>query len=80
MRGHVVRAFDGMAVALLALRNEAFEEIAEVERYIRIGVLLNHQRAGGVLNEYSQKAIVNAGLSYPFCDGACERIQAFSAS
>jgi hypothetical protein len=40
-----------MPVVFAALRNQPLEKIAEVERHIRVGILLNDQRAGGVLNK-----------------------------
>jgi hypothetical protein len=51
MRCHVIGSFDGVTETFAALGNQAFKEIAEVERYVRIGVLLNDKRGRGVLNE-----------------------------
>lgn len=38
-------------------RNQALEEIPEVERYVWIGVLLNDKRAGCVLNEDGEGSV-----------------------
>jgi hypothetical protein len=40
-----------MAIIGLVLGNETIEEVAEVECDIRVSVLLNDKRAGGVLSE-----------------------------
>ena len=40
--GHVVGAFQGVAIVLARFRDEALEEVAEVEGDVGVGVLLDH--------------------------------------
>ncbi len=56
VRGHVVRAFGGVPVMARVLRHKALEEIVEIGDHVGVGILLNHQRRGGVLEEDGQQA------------------------
>jgi hypothetical protein len=40
-----------MPVVLSTLGHQPLEEIVQVECHIRVGILLNEQRTGGVLNK-----------------------------
>jgi hypothetical protein len=40
-----------MPVVLAALGNQPLEKVAQVERHIRVGIFLNEQRTGGVLDK-----------------------------
>ena len=62
MRSHIVSAFRGVTVALIVFGYKALEEVAEVERYVGVRILLDHERARGVLNEDCQQSILETGL------------------
>ncbi len=57
VRGHIVRAFGGVPIVLIFLGNQALEKVTEIQRDIGVGILLNHQRAGRVLNERREQPI-----------------------
>jgi len=48
---HVVWTFARVPVALFPLRDKVLEKIPQIKRYIRIGILLNDERARRVLYE-----------------------------
>ena len=51
MRRHVIVAFDRMDKQWITIGNQAREEGFEVAPHIRVGVLLNHERRGCVLEQ-----------------------------
>ena len=69
-----------MAKTLAVFGDEYFEEVAHIKRDIGIGILLNHQRAGGVLNKQSEQTVANALFSQPIFGGTGEWIESFAAS
>lgn len=68
-----------MPEMLILFRNQPFKKIAQIQRYVRICILLNEQRAGRVLNESRQQAIGNALFAQPVLHLARERIKTFAA-
>lgn len=56
-----------MAVACSFLGHQTLKEVPQIQRDVWIGILLNHQRTGGVLNEQRQKAVGNVLLGKPLC-------------
>jgi len=48
---------------LSAFRYQPFEKIAQVERNVRIDILLNGQRAGGVLHKQRKETVRKALLA-----------------
>ena len=79
VRRHIVRSFCRVPVSGSALRDETFKEVSQIEHNIRISILLDHERTGGVLNENSQLPARDALFGKPIRDGPRERIQAFAA-
>lgn len=75
MRCHVVRTFGCVAVAFAVLRDELFEEVAHIERHIGIGILLNDQRAGGVLDKGGEEAVISWLFREPFLHHRGKRIE-----
>lgn len=57
MRGHVVWAFNRMAVAFAGFGHQTLIEVAEVEHNVAVCILLDCQAAGSVLNKYGEQAI-----------------------
>ena len=51
MSRHVVASFGGVAEPGRVFGDQTFEEVAEVAAHVGIGVFLNDQRRGGVLDE-----------------------------
>ena len=51
VRGHIIVALRRVPIPGISLRREPFKEIAQIEYNVRVGILLNQQRCGGVLNE-----------------------------
>jgi hypothetical protein len=78
VRGHIIVAFCCMAIFGITLRRQPFEEIAQVEDDVGVGVLLDHQRCRSVLNEDRQQTGGDAGGSKPIRDLASERVEPFS--
>lgn len=74
MRGHIVRTFGRVAVIRIVFGHEAFEEVAQVERYAGIGVLLNHERAGSVLNENREQSVCDFLFGEPILKVVSEGI------
>ena len=79
VRGHIVRTFQGMAISLARLRHKPLEEIAQIERHVRIGIFLNSERARGVLNENGQQSVCDRLFGKPIFDRARKNIEAFAA-
>ena len=78
VRGHIVWTFCIVPVAVF-LRSEPLEKIRQIQHHVRIGVLLNHQRRRGVLDEQRQQAGFRFGGSYPRGDFAGARVQTLAA-
>ena len=54
--GHVVRAFDGVAVEARIFGHEALEESVEVVDYVRVCIFLDGEGGGGVLHEHGEQS------------------------
>ena len=80
MRGHVIWTFGGVTEPFAVFRNKLFEEIAQVEGNVGIGILLDDERAGCVLDEESQETVANGLFSQPVFGGTGEGIESFAAS
>lgn len=65
MRRHVIGTFYSMAVAFIVLGYKPFEEIAQIECHVRIGVFLYHQRTRCVLDEYRKEAVRHSLFRQP---------------
>jgi hypothetical protein len=79
MRRHIVRPLRPVPVMFAALRRQPLEKIAQIERYIRIGVFLNNQRTGSMLRKQRHQAARNPLLAKPFLDCVREWIKPFAA-
>jgi len=79
MRSHVVGTLHSMPECFAFFRDEPLEEIPKVKGNVRVGVFLNHQRAGGVLNENRQHAICQVLFGQPLCRLPRKRIEALAA-
>jgi len=79
MRGHIVRSFGGVAETCRFFGDKAFEEVAQVERYIGVCIFLDDQRAGSVLKECGQQAPGQVLLREPVLGIARKGIEAFAA-
>ena len=79
MRSHVIGTLHGMPECFALFRDQPLEEVPKVKRDVRIGVFLNHQRAGGVLNENRQHAIRQILFGQPVCRLPRKRIEALAA-
>jgi hypothetical protein len=77
--GHIVRAFGGVAVEAIVFGSDAAEELIEVVNDVGVGILLNGERGGGVLNEDGQQAGRGALFREPFPDRISDFVQAFAA-
>ena len=55
VRGHVVGALDGVAVEAIVLGRDAAEELVQIVHDVGVGILLDGQRGGGVLDEDGQQ-------------------------
>lgn len=75
---HVIRPFERMTVMDGVFGDQAFEEIAQVERHIGIGILLNDEGAGGVLNKNGEGSVERRLLAEPVIDDAGKGIEAFA--
>ena len=80
VRGHVIRAFGVMAITGIVLGSEPLKEIGKIQSYIGIGVLLDHQRGGSVLNEQGEQTLGDFGGCEPSRYIASERIEALASS
>jgi len=54
--GHVVGAFDGVAIEAVVLRHQPVEEAGQIVDHVRIGVLLYGERSRRVLHEDREQA------------------------
>src|SRR5689334_13297756 len=60
---HVVGPLGHVPVALRILRHEPAEEVAEVAQHVRVGVLLDGERRGRVLDEHRQQPGADAAAA-----------------
>src|SRR5690606_6739582 len=61
MGGGVVRPFEGVLVVIGVLRHHDIEVPFQITAYVRIGVFIDRQGSGGVLNEQVQQAHFTVG-------------------
>lgn len=80
MRSHIVRPFRCMPKILAAFRHQSLKKVPHIERHVWVGILLNHQRTGRVLDECGQQAVLYRLFRQPLLDRGCEGIEAFAAS
>ena len=55
MRGHIVRPFQGMFIVRRVLRHHHIQVPLKITAHIRVGVFINGQRGGGMLNKQMQQ-------------------------
>lgn len=79
MRGHVVRSFRRVPIILLVFGDQLLEEVAQIERDIGVGIFLNHERAGCVLDKDGEQPLANILFGDPILDRFGERIKTFAA-
>ena len=83
MRRHIVGTFGVVTITRrfpqCVFRSDAFEKIRQIQHYVGIGILLNHQRCRGVLDEQRQQTGFRIGRRYPGRHFVRARIQTFSA-
>lgn len=65
VRGHIVGAFDGVAVEAAVFGGEALEKCFQVVAHVGIRIFLNGERGGGVLDEQSQQPGTESLLAHP---------------
>ena len=75
MRSHVVRSFERVAEMPAVLGYEAFKEIGKIERDVRVRVLLNDERTGGVLDKSSKDSIEWRLPAQPILNRPGERVE-----
>ena len=80
MPRHVVRTLDRVPVTRIIFRSDSLKVIRQIQHNIRIGVLLNHQRRRGVLDENRQQSSLNASRGHPLRNLASKRIESLAAS
>jgi hypothetical protein len=68
-----------MAIPRIVFGNQSLEKVPQIEHNIRIGVLLNDQGSGSVLNEHRQQAGLNAVGRDPLRRLARKWIKTFAA-
>src|SRR5579875_964202 len=79
MRSHGVRPLGCVAVVLIVFRDQALEEVTHIEHHVRICILLNHERAGGVLDKNRKHSIGDVLPGEPILDILSERIEPLAA-
>ena len=77
MGSHIVGSFRRMPEIFAVFGYQPFEEVSQVERYVRIRVFLNNQRARSVLDENCQQPVRDSLFANPVFDGSCERVKSF---
>src|SRR5262249_44948051 len=77
--GHIVGAFDGVAVKGIILRHPPAEEGVEGMHDVRVGIFLDGQRRGSVLHEHGQQAGRDAEAAQPLVDLAGEFVKTLAA-
>src|SRR5579864_1362431 len=68
-----------MAIEVYVLRNESREKIRQIGHHIRVGILLNHQRRGGVLAKNGQQSRLELMSLQPGGNLGRKIVQAFTA-
>src|ERR1022692_2029129 len=76
---HVVRPLQRVTVEPAVLGHQAVEEGVQVVYHVRVGVLLNGERGGGMLHEDSEQTGAHPGALQPGGDLAGDFVQAFAA-
>ena len=79
MRGHIVGAFQGVAITRVVLRRDALKKIRQIQTNVRIGILLNDQGSRSVLNKNGEKPGSRALRGHPRRNFPRERIQTLAA-
>ena len=79
MGGHVVRALQSVAILGGVFGDQIFEEVAKVESNVGIGIFLNDERRGGVLDEDGEQAVSGSLPGEPLIDGPRKRVEPFAA-
>src|ERR1019366_5851215 len=77
--GHVVRSLHGVAVEPVVLGHQAVEEGVEVMHHVRVGILLNGERGGGVLHEDGEQSGAHMGALQPGGDLPGDFVQTLAA-
>src|SRR5262249_44200102 len=54
MRGHIVRSFRPVDIALAVFRRDRFEKVFKIDSNVWVGVFLNKKRRRGMAAEYRQ--------------------------
>ena len=79
VRRHIIGSFDGVPVETIVFWYDAAEKRSEIVNDVRIGVLLDGQRGGCVLNEYREKAGANVLKVEPCGNFVCELVKPLAA-
>ncbi len=79
VRGHVVRPFHRVPESLLMLRHQLLEEVAHIERHVRVRVLLHDKGAGCVLHECGQQPVGDLLFRKPLFHRPREWVQTLAA-
>ena len=79
VRRHIVGTFHGVAIEAVVLRHQPGEERVEIVDHVGIGVLLNGERGGGVLDEHRQQARFDGIFRQPAGNLVGELVQTFAA-
>src|SRR5437879_2249445 len=79
MRRHIVRTFGTVAVPGRVLRNQSREKFFDIAHDVGIGIFLNGQRRGSVLDENGQDTSRESAISDPTFDLAVHRIKTLAA-
>ena len=75
MGGHVVGAFDGVAVEAIVLGHQANEVLVQVVDDVGVSVLLNGERGRSVLNEDRQQPGGELLIVHPTGDLAADVVE-----
>lgn len=78
VRRHVVGPFERVPIVFRVFGDQAFEEIAQVERHVGVGILLDDERTGSVLNKNGERSVERGLPAEPILDGASKGIEAFA--
>ena len=78
VRRHSSGPFQRVPVAAGLLGHKALEKVAHIERYVRVGVLLNYQRTGRVLHKKCHSAVPNGLTCEPLVNLVGKGIEPFA--
>ena len=76
--GHVVRPLKGVTELARVFGNEAFEKVFDVGDHIRVVVLLDGERSGGVAAEESEQCGCARVIGDPVRDLRCNVVESFA--